>query len=296
MKSTSSYKEKRVLILGANGYLGNRLSKHLQERGYKIVKCIRNIPNSNADGVDEYLSANMLEVRRYIQLNEIDWIINCVAVYEKAATTSEQIISGNYCFPAQIFSVAIELGVKNFLTIDTSLPKELNTYSFSKKQFAELGAFWCEKKGINFVNVLLEMFYGEDEPENRFFVSCCKKMMRGEQLLLTEGMQKRDIVYIQDVCLGIETILNSTISGYLDVPLGTGEAVAICEIIKYMHKYLYSKSELQFGVIPVRKGEPNCVADMSVIKGLGFENSYMWREGIAHFCDEIKKRIEDEGF
>lgn len=291
MKSILS--EKKILLLGASGYLGNKLSNHLQKGGYKIIKCVRNLSCIDLSKEDEYLVADINEIQKYLKENTVDWIINCVVVYEKKETILDKMISANFSFPAQVFSIAVELGIKKFLTIDTSLPRDLNTYSFTKKQFAELGFFLSKKYNISFVNVLLEMFYGEDEPSDRFLVSCCEKMIKGEILLLTDGKQKRDIIYIQDVCLGIEKILNSKISGYLDIPLGTGEAVAVFEIIKYMHEYLNSNSKLLFGAIPIREGEPSCIADMSVLRKLGFENLFMWREGIRHFCDEVRKRVED---
>jgi len=47
-------------------------------------------------------------------------------------------------------------------------------------------------------------------------------MLAGEELLLTEGTQKRDIIYISDLCAALRLVLEAPLNGYHDIPAGSG--------------------------------------------------------------------------
>ncbi len=274
----------RIMIFGAGGYLGKKLMRCLESEGHKVAGVCRKIP-ADADTRDrKILRAGTEEVRRELQNVCYDWVINCAAVYEHGHTQIHQIVDANTIFALQVLDCSLECGVKKILTMDTGLPKHTNLYSFTKKQFAEFGEFYAERYGITFVNILLEMFYGEDEPEGRFLAECCRKMMRGEPLFLTEGTQKRDIIHIDDVCNAIKLILEASLEGYRSIPVGSGEAVPIRTIIEYMHEVTGSDSALHFGAVPARADEPDCVADMEILTGMGFQPEYSWKQGIRRLC------------
>ncbi len=278
-----------MMVLGAGGYLGEKICNYLECAENNVVRVIRKKAGSDKIERKNIVYADITTIRQELEQVSYDWVINCAAVYEKGKTKLHEVVDANMVFAVQALDCAVECGVKNFLTVDTSLPKELNLYSFTKKQFAEFGDFYSKRYGITFLNVVLEMFYGEDEPEDRFLVSCCYKMLAGEKLLLTEGTQKRDIIYIEDVCIAIGLLLDANMSGFHNVPMGSGCGVSIRKLLEYMHNILKSESKLDFGVVPMRRGEPDCVADISILKGLGFEVKYPWKKGIEHFCNKIKQ-------
>lgn len=278
----------KALILGASGYLGRKVMQYLKALNHDVTGVYRKIPAEIEPEIVQAITADIKEIESELQSNKYDWIINCAAMYERKDTAVHEIVDANMIFALQVLNCAVESGVKNFLTVDTSLPKELNLYSFTKKSFADFGKFYAEKYGLNFINVVLEMFYGEDEPENRFLVRCCKSMLMGEELLLTEGIQKRDIIYIDDVCEAIRVLMDSSLEGFHNVPVGSGEAAQLRVILEYMHKVLASQSKLNFGAIPMRVNEPDCIADIAVLKKYGFEVKYPWKQGIKHLCEKLR--------
>lgn len=281
----------KIMVLGANGYLGRKVILHLKAQKHKVTGVYRKIPpKMKAENIDA-ITVDIKDISLEVQNNEYDWIVNCAAIYEGRDTAVHEIVDANMIFALQVLNCALEAGVKNFLTIDTSLPRELNLYSFTKKSFSDFGKFYAKKYEINFVNIVLEMFYGEDEPENRFLVRCCKSMIQGEELLLTEGTQKRDIIYIEDVCEAISVILDASLEGFQNVPVGSGEAVPLRTILEYMHEVLASESKLNFGAIPMRANEPDCVADIELLKKCGFVVRYPWKQGIEHLCEKL--RVEE---
>ena len=285
----------RVMILGAGGYLGKKVIQCFLKAEHEVTGVYRTGRETVDIGMINAISAEMDAIAAELQNREYDCIVNCAAVYERQGITLHEVVDANMIFALRVLNCAVECGVKKFITIDTSLPKEFNLYSFTKKQFAEFGEYYTKRYGIAFVNILLEMFYGEDEPDNRFLVSCCKKLLCGEELLLTAGTQKRDIIYIEDVCNAIKLLLEAQLDGFYNVPLGSGEAVPVRSLIEYMHHITESQSELKFGAIPARKNEPDCVADMTILKNMGFELKYPWRDGLRHLCQKIITDTENKG-
>lgn len=178
------------------------------------------------------------------------------------------------------------------LTIGTGLPDNFNLYGFCKKQFFDLCAFCNRQNGHKVINIKLENIYGADEPRERFLPGVVQKLLRNEKIELTEGFQHRDFIYIDDAIDGMLSVLRyyseSSENGNFEIPLGTGEAPAIRELITYCKEVTHSDSELLFGAIPLRRDEPDSVADMAGLSKIGFKPRYDWRTGIKIMIERFK--------
>lgn len=286
-------KNKTVLVLGGTGYLGAKIVRKLVENNNKVIITKRNKSNiyrisDIADKVT-FISSDVSAVETAIHYENIDWILNMICNYGRSNVLYDTVIESNIMLPLSVLNIAAEHGIKNFLTIGTGLPAKFNMYSFSKDCFAGFGKFYVEKHGINFIDLRLEMFYGCDEPDDRFIKRCVLQCLQGEELLLTDGMQHRDIIAIDDVVSVILYAVDYFKSGYNDLSVGTGEAPTVREIIEYIHKESKSTSNLRFGAVPRREGEPDCRADISCLEAIGYKCKYSWQEGLSKMIEELRK-------
>lgn len=220
-----------------------------------------------------------------------DWFINLSCSYMRAG--NYRVWESNYEVPSGVLLKLGETGVfPDVLTIGTGLPDNFNLYGFSKKQFLDLCNFCNRKNQHKIVNVELENFYGEDEPRDRFLPGVIQKLLEEEPVELTEGYQHRDFIYIDDVVNGIRSILHhyseSHDNGLFEVPLGTGEAPTVREIITFCKEITHSSSELLFGAVPLRWNEPDSVADTAALSKIGFSPQYKWRDGMKHMIERFK--------
>lgn len=186
-------------------------------------------------------------------------------------------------------------GIK-IISISTSLPKQLNLYSLTKNQFGDLGRFFSEIGKLQFVNVLLESFYGTDEPDNRFIKKSIKMMVKGEKLEVTQGMQKRDYILVQDVVdiLMFLATCNTFVENYVEIPVGSGVAPSIREILGFLHSQIHSASEIVYGAKPMRKNEPSTCADLSVLRALGYNKPLTyWQDGMKLMIREVLNENSD---
>ena len=114
-------------------------------------------------------------------------------------------------------------------------------------------------------------------------------MVLNEKLELTSGDQKRDIIRVEDIVGIIASILQSNyLKGYKALQVGTGEQHSIRTMIEYMKEQLHSSSELLFGAIPNRIGEPDTMSDITWLKELGYNLKYSYFEGLKQACIDAK--------
>lgn len=279
----------KFLVLGGNGYLGSKIVNELSAQRHRVVATKR--ANSNMDRIKAenvlWIPANIEAIRTAMLYEKFDWILNMVCNYGRSSVLYDDCITANFKFPLEVLDTATGFGVRNYLTIGTGLPDEFNMYTLSKNMFSKFGAFYADRHGINYTVIKLEMFYGADEPSDRFLPSIINKCIANEPLEVTAGTQHRDIIAIQDVVRAILHIINQGISGYCEVPVGTGEAPTIREIIEFIHTTAESKSDIRFGAVPMRPGEPDCVADITKLTEMGFSCQFNWKAGLREMIREM---------
>lgn len=289
----------KILIMGGTGYLGFNILDRLIKANHEIFCVVRKSSDlskfnnfSTCNGGGGYIDKvkiilnDLNNIEEYFKNENFDWIINAVCAYRPNETLYADMFEANMIFPLKILNLASKYNVKNYMTMGTSLPDNFNMYSFSKSKLSDFGRFMSGEAEINFIDLKLEMFYGGlYEPLNRFMKSCVVKLKNNEPLLLTAGLQKRDIIHVDDVVSVIIKILNSEIfNGYISLPVGSGEQHSIRKIIEFLKKELNSNSLLNFGAVPSRKNEPDTLADTGWYKNIDYKLKYSFFDGLKHEC------------
>ena len=267
-----------ILILGANGYLGSKIAHTLVERGDFLI-CTRrkysDLSNlsclTNNDSV-RFISTSIEELDNTMENMAIEWILNFVCNYGRSGTSNNDVIVSNLEFPLKVMCKAMEKGITNFLTIGTGLPDDLNIYSFSKKIFSRFGEFYSNKQGINFFDIPYLIY----------------NMLMGNEINVTWGKQHRDVISVRDVVNAVIIAMNSNKTGYNQIPVGTGIAIPISELVDYIWEETGKKSKVNKGAVPLREDEPDCVADTSILTELGDWHPIFWKNGIKQMIADIK--------
>ena len=288
-----------VLVLGGNGYLGSKVIQEiLKDSSNKVVFTKRQ--NSDLSRLNFALGggccikgipASIDAIEAAMEYECVDLVLNMACSYGRKSVLYDNVIEANIDFPLRVLNHVVEKGTKRFLTIGTGLPDELNMYSFSKKMFSDFGKYYAKYHEIDFFNLKLEMFYGADEPGNRFIPNIIEKMIRGDEVNVTIGTQKRDIISVEDIISAIMMILNSDLHGYQEISVGTGVAPTISELVDYIWEETGKKSIVHKGTIPMRDNEPDCAANTEVLRSLGEWSPTGWKTGISNMIKEIGGRV-----
>ena len=288
-----------ILILGATGYLGSKITEYLANAEDCHIVCTARRESLNRCRLENINKIKIVPtstdaIETVLNYEKIDVILNMITNYGRSNMLYDGVIEANVEMPLNILNIAANMGVGKFITIGTGLPDELNMYSFSKNILSEFGKFYSEKNHINFTEIKLEMFYGYDEPLTRFLPGTIDKMLRGETVNTTIGTQHRDIIAVQDVLSAIRIIVNDkSLSGYNVIPVGSGISPSISEIINYIWEETGKKSRINFGAVPMRENEPDCIAYLTKIKEIAPEwEPIFWKRGISEMIIKMKERVD----
>lgn len=282
-----------ILMLGGTGYLGSKVAKRLLKDGHNVTctkRASSDLSRIQSTKVN-WIPASIDAIETATRYQNFDFVLNMVCNYGRSNVLYDNVVEANLEFPLKALNQAVEQGIKNFMTIGTGLPDELNMYSFSKKMFSDAGRFYVDKHDINFYNMRLEMFYGADEPTNRFLPSVIYNMINGNEVNTTLGTQKRDIIAADDIVEAIIMVMNSNLKGYQEISVGTGEAPTISEVIEFIWDETGNSSKWNRGTVPMRANEPDCVADITILKSIGEWNPVDWRTGIHNMIADMKNNI-----
>jgi CDP-paratose synthetase len=278
---------KAILLTGATGFLGSNIAKKLTELDYQIIAYKRS--KSNTSKLKEYakeikwytLEKDQIEAPFIEQ--HIEAVIHTATNYGRNGESLTDVIDANLNFPLKVFEKSVYHKTEIFINTDTALDKITNSYSLSKKQFLEWIKY--QSKNIKVVNLKLEHFYGPNDDSSKFITfvlnSCLDKNLN--KLELTEGKQKRDFIFIDDVVSAYELMLNNinSFSSFEEVEVGTGEALTIQEVVKKIKRLTDSKINLKFGAVPYRDNEIMLSkADTSKLLRLGWKTKYSFEQGI----------------
>lgn len=281
---------KTILLTGATGFVGKHLVEKYSAEGYQIIalirktsdsSVIRNMENVRLCIIDEHLE-------NVFQGNKIIGIVHVATSYGSNSSATE-ILEANLIFPTRLLELAAKYNVGFFINTDTFFTKSagtyshLNNYTLSKTFFTAFFKTFGSK--IKCVNLKLEHVYGPGDSEQKFVPMILKRLCMNEASIdLTEGLQKRDFVYIKDV---VEAYLKVTehiysLDAYTEFEVGTGNSVRIKDFVAAAKAISNSTSLLNFGAIPTREGEfVESKADIKKLTKIGWTSKYDYEKGLS---------------
>ena len=289
-----------ILLTGTTGFLGGHLLRRLVEnRNFQhnfseiIVTTINDTTVHRLD--------NILDKITLIDLENENWkdkilklrpktIIHLATLYGRNQEEDEKIFRTNLVFPMELLQIAIKCETKIFINTDTSLPRNINSYSVSKKGFVDWLKLASNK--ICIVNLILEHFYG---PNDGKFVS---NIINGlidkvDKIDLTKGNQKRDFIHYDDVLNAYELILNKSKKlekSFNEFHIGTGTNISIKEILLILQEITGNNTtKLNWGAKIERISEVmNSSTDLTELNKIGFNLQYDLQNGLKDVYKKMR--------
>ena len=290
-----------IILTGATGFLGSNLIPMLLEQNYRVICLMRS--GSNTTRIKDYLSEITacdidlchLEQPFVDQGVDVQAVIHTATHYGRQSALPSQVVETNLLFPLKLLEIAKTFHVPTFINTHTALNRFVNDYALSKTQFSEWGRLFAETGAIRFMNVEVQNIYGPGADENNFATFIAMRCVRNTpEIKLTQGEQKRDFIYIDNVVSAYRTLLGAASELPMDYhvyELGSGHAVPIRYIVESIHRLAASTSRLVFGALPYRAHEMMfSQANLDALKLLGWSPQHSLETGLTSIIASINNK------
>lgn len=273
----------RILLTGANGFLGSHLlHKLFQDHDVSIIlrknsniQRISSILQSNKIDILYIDSTNNTSIESFFKNKNFELIIHCATNYDRKNHYFFDVFESNVLFPLKLLEIGLHNGLQYFINTDSYFNKENLTYNalpnYSKTKKLFLHYLQEVGQSISIINMRLEHIYGPNDNDDKFIPFLYNKLIKNAPIPLTYGHQKRDFVYIDDVINTFIKIINNLRmtkhSYFKTLEIGSGKSIYLKKFIETMASMLNSTSELQYGKIDYRDDEiMNSFANASLTK------------------------------
>jgi CDP-paratose synthetase len=285
-----------ILITGGNGFLGSNIVKSLIGE-YKVIVLEKNtsslirLQDANKDKI-VILDVDQDNLEQIFIKYNIDLIIHTATIYGRNQESIDDILATNLVLPQKLLALGIRYHANAFINTDTVLDKFVSAYALTKSQLRDWLIMYADK--IKIINLQVEHFYGPGGSMDNFISLMITKMLSNEaEIALTEGKQRRDFVYFEDVVNAYLVIINSIDNihdRYNTFQVASGEIVSIREIVETIKKLTNSSSILNFGALSYRYSElMQPKTDNTELKNLGWKPKINLEEGLQKTINYINE-------
>ena len=284
-----------LLITGAGGYVGRHLTKKLLEENYKVIALLKDSNGTVCEGAVNYC-LDKYTVQDVFEKEKIDGVIHLATCYGRGGESIAEIASSNTVFPLTVLRESIKNKVRFFINTDTILSPMISEYSLSKNQFKQWLNFYKTK--VLTLNLRIDHFYGPFDNPNKFIAFILKELSERKPFInLTEGKQKRDFVYIDDLVAAYLVLIQNALDGHFDTgkvynfDVVSGIKTSIRKVVEMLKEITgNTDTQLNFGAIPLRDGEiPFYFTDPASLNQLGWHAKINLEDGFKKIVDLEQK-------
>jgi nucleoside-diphosphate-sugar epimerase len=224
--------QKKVLILGSKGQIGDYLCYYLRKKKYKVFEI--DIVRSKKDDLRNFDNKRIKNL-----FSSADFVFFLAfdvggSVYLKKYQNTFNFINNNMLIMSNTFS---KLKNKKFIFASSQMSNmNYSIYGLLKK----VGEFYTSILGgisVRFWNV-----YGveKDLEKSHVITDLILKGIKNKKIKLnTNGQEERDFLYVEDCCSGLEIIMNryTALKKFKTIDLNSGKFIKIVSVAKIILDY-----------------------------------------------------------
>ena len=323
---------KKILVAGAYGYLGAKISKYLAQKGNRVTAFGHSTPSENTQWsslMDEVIIGDIRNESIILKLAEkkYDVLINLISLDHHKSENKANFVSSINVLPSwNLLEKLSKSGLKKFIYFSACqvygkipfkeitedfIPSPQNTYGLTHLLSENICNYYNKKTNINCINVRLSSGYGSPifwENNCWWLVinDFCKTAFSEKKIkLLSEGAALRDFIHNTDVVRAIE-ILVDTDKKYLQnntYHISSGKTLNILKLAhtvkivyqkRYQHEIQIILPDNSISVNPNKflKTERYTINN-SKLKLLGFIPRVDLKTGINEIFDYLENNYEN---
>jgi len=287
---------KRVMVTGATGFIGFHCLKLLFEKGYEvhaispdgvIPEAMDSIIWHKCDLLNSEAVSEMCERICATHLMHLAWFVNIDSeenlrwvLASMHLVRAFKLNGGNrITFAGTCFEYDANSGV---LREDCTPVSPHTVYGASKHTLHELVKSFSESEDLSFAWARIFYLYGPRENPRRLVASIINDLLTGKNAACSEGRQVRDYLHVYDVASALVAILDSEVTGALNI--GSGVPISVRELATTTADLMSSEQQVDFGAIPSSSKEPLVIVANTekLINQTGWKPRFGLIDGLEH--------------
>lgn len=298
----SLYPMNKVIVTGANGFIGSHLCLHLANQGCQVIALVaKGFPYDfllNQDGItcieftlDDLSSLNgdpIFEGSKIIY--HLAWSGVSTTFKNETMTQVQNILYGikvmEFANDNSIRRVIIPGSASEFacgkeIINGHNEPAPSDLYSASKVATRIVCQTYARQHNIEFIWAAITSIYGPGRNDNNLISYAIKTLLKGEKPSFTGLEQQWDYLYIDDLMSALQAIGEKGRNGKI-YPIGSGEHRQMAEYVKILRDKIDPTLPLGIGDMPYKNQTiDNQILDISeLITDTGFTPKYSFEKGI----------------
>lgn len=292
-----------ILLSGSSGFVGASILKILSKKGHRVF-CI------DRGNLKRDLNIENIRYVTELELSQIEENID-VLIYAAWGGTrgidrdDVEIQRENLNLINRVLLLAKKLKVKSVISFGSQAEyghvnnldsnpqiKTVSQYGIHKVLAKELIYKFCKENNMRFIWLRLFSIYGIEDYDSSLISVTIRRMLRNEQIDLTECVQFWDYLNINDLLNLIEIFVDdSTLSGEFDVAYG--KSTQLKEYVEIMKQITNSKSVLNYGAVKYpENGYTNLIVNIDKLTQLtNWKPIMTFNEGIKEIVNDYLKDV-----
>ena len=294
--------KERVLVVGANGFIGTHLVNELIANKIPVTALLKNNASTNnlkKIGCYNILQSNNLNdssLIRQLQVSKPKYIINCL--WE--TTKDDKILSlKNTQLLTELLELSSQINCENFINLGTY--QEYGLYredivetsktepktDLGKLKYAQsLTLFEIAKSlDLKVCHLRLSEVYSIDKPEGFIYNLLIKEVANGLNKKFSFPVEKKDYIFVTDICRAIIFLMKSNAEGIFNI--GSGQSFVSKDLMNMIVQQYASDI-----VIEHTKNNENQDFSLNIDKVF---NTIGWKPNIS-IWDGITMLLQEEKF
>lgn len=260
---------KKVIVSGANGFVGGALTKELVNQGIEVVALDmeghnNNLPDSDLVTFYPFSLDNAAELKERLKERDFDTFYHFAWAGSAGAARADTALQlQNAQWTVDCLRLAKDLGCDRFVNAGSIMELETMKAVFTAENKPGLGYIYGSGKlvahamcksvaadiGIDLVWAMITNAYGVGEKSPRMVNTTIQKCIRGEAPQFTAGTQNYDFVYIDDVARAFY-LIGKNGKPFCEYLIGSSNAKPLKEFLLEMKEAIAPELDFVFGDIP----------------------------------------------
>jgi CDP-paratose synthetase len=242
-----------ILISGPKSFFAKYLIEYFIEKKINFFLLVKNkkeysvIKNKYKITGNQYILINDINKKKIKKERKFNIFINTITKYDNNKNTVEKIYESNVEVPTQLL-ISLNDKIDYFINIDSILDKNTNLYALTKFIFRKFVISFQDKLKLKYINIQFHNFYTCKSGDNNLIskiIDCSKK---NKKIYLTEGLQKRDFIHINDAISSIGYIIKNKLkfkkNNFYNYNIGSGKSLTIKSIANIIRNFYNSDIKL----------------------------------------------------